>query len=317
MDENRKATEKVERNRSFGHGHDSFEPLGAECTRVAVRLPMAPADLERLAGLIEGRPDVTLHFHTAPWKDLEFLKHFPSVRRLSVDLWSLEDISGFSYLPGDLEVLHFGRTKKRFSLKFLQDMPELERLSLEGHTKDIVNVGGLARLTSLGLRSITLPDLSLLAPLRELSSFGLMLGGTQNLAHLAELPKLKALDLLRINKLDDLSILAKLTSLQKLGLDSMRNVASLPSLDALTHLEEVTLETMKGLAELSAIAAAPNLRQLTIAGMPQLDVAAFRCLVGHPSLKKLRLWSSLDGAVGLKKSVRESVRQLLPDVTEA
>ncbi|GLQ94426.1 hypothetical protein GCM10007901_33780 [Dyella acidisoli] len=278
---------------------------------------MAPADMEKLASLIEGRRDVTLHFHTSPWKDLEFLKYFPFVARLSVDLWSLEDISGFSYLPGNLERLSFGRTQKRFSLTFLQDMPALEALSLEGHTKDIASVSRLTRLTSLGLRGITLPDLSMLAPLRELTSLGLLLGGTRDLAHLAELPKLEALDLLRINKLDDLSILAKLTSLKKLGLDSMRNVTSLPSLDALTRLEEVTLETMKGLTELTAVAAAPSLRRLTIAGMPQLDVDAFRCLVGHPSLQELRLWSSLGGAVGLKKSVREAVRQLLPNVTKA
>ena len=131
-----------------------------------------------------------------------------------------------------------------------------------------------------------------------------------------ELPKLKALDLLRINMLDDLSILAKLTSLKELGLDSMRNVTSLPNLESLIHLEEVTLETMKGLAELSGIAAAPTLRRLTIAGMPQLDADAFRCMIGHPSLQELRLWSSLEGAVSLRKSVREAVRRLLPDVTE-
>ncbi|GLQ89976.1 hypothetical protein GCM10007898_35510 [Dyella flagellata] len=305
------------RNYFYGHGQDSFEPLGPECTLVAVRLPMTPVDLEKLARLLEGRPEVTLRFHSAPVTDLDFLKYFPGVRRLSVDLWSLEDIGGFSHLQGKLELLSFGNTKKRHSLKFLEGMPALEKLSLEGHAKDIASVSRLTRLTSLGLRCITLPDLSILAPLRELATLGIAFGGTPDLAHLAELPQLQTLSLFRINKLYDLSILTKLTSLKTLDLDSMRNVMSLPSLESLTHLEEVTLETMKGLTELSAVAAAPNLRQLTIAGMAQLDVAAFRCLVGHPHLQKLRLWSSLGGAVNLKKSVREAVRQLLPDITEA
>ena len=278
---------------------------------------MAPGELEKLAGLLENRPDVTLHFHTAPSKDLEFLKFFPGVRRLSVHLWSLENIHGFSYVAGQLEHLSFGRTQKRFSLKFLQDMPTLKALSLEGHSKDMSSIGHLAQLTSLALRSITLPDLSALAPLRELTSLGLLLGGTRNLAQLAELPKLQALDLLRINRLEDLSILAKLASLQKLGLDSMRNVTALPNLAGLAHLNEVSLETMKGLTELTAVAAAPNLRRLTIAGMPQLEVDAFRCLVGHPTLQELRLWSSLEGAVNLKKSVRDAVMQLLPGITAA
>ncbi|SFS16937.1 internalin A [Dyella sp. OK004] len=314
MDGNRKTAERTERNRFLGHGQDSFEPLGPECTRVGVKLPMAPADLEKVARLLEGRPEVTLHFHSSPGTDLEFLKHFPFVRRLSVHLWYLEDISGFSYLQNSLELLSFGRTQKRLSLKFLQDMPALETLSLEGHTKDIASVSRLTRLTSLGLRSITLPDLFMLAPLRELTSFRLSFGGTRDLAALAELPKLKALHLLRINLLDDLSILAKLTSLKTLGLDSMRKVTSLPNLGSLTHLEEVGLETMKGLTGLAAVAAAPALRRLTISGMPQLDVDAFHCLVDHPSLQELRLWSSLGGAVNLRKPVHEAVRQLLPDI---
>ncbi|WP_266157614.1 hypothetical protein [Dyella silvatica] len=269
-----------------------------------------------MADLLQGRPEITLHFHSWPGADLEFLKYFPDVRRLSVHLWNLEDISGFSYLQSHLELLSFGSTKKRHSLNFLQGMPTLETLFLEGHSKDISSISRLTRLTSLALRRMTLPNLSILAPLGELSSLSLLLGGTRNLVHLADLPKLETLNLLRVNLLDDLSILAKLKPLRRLDLDSMRNVTSLPRLDSLTRLEEVTLETMKSLTALSAVAAAPALRRLTIAGMPQLDVDAFRCLVDHPSLQELRLWSSLEGAVNLRKSVREAVKQLLPNVTK-
>jgi len=232
-------------------------------------------------------------------------------------MWELQDIRGFSYLQGGLDVLSYGHTKKRLSVKFLQDMPGLQTLFLEGHTKDIASISQLTQLTSLGMRCITLPDLDVLAPLRELTILGLAFGGTRNLAALAELPKLKELGLTRVNKLDDLSVLSQLTSLKELDLDSMRNVTALPSLESLTHLEEVTLETMNGLNDLAAVAAAPHLRQLTIAGMAQLSVDAFRCLVGHPSLQELRLWSSLEGAVNMKKAVREAVRQLLPEVTKA
>ncbi|AIF46028.1 hypothetical protein HY57_01465 [Dyella japonica A8] len=317
MDDNGMSAERPARHYAFGYGFDSYEPLGPECTHVGVRLPMAAADLEKLARLLEGRPDVTVHFHGGRTTDLAFLTYFPFVRRLSVHLWELEDISGFSYLQDGLDLLSFGRTKKRLSVKFLQDMPALGTLFLEGHTKDIDSVSQLTQLTSLGMRSITLPDLALLAPLRELSILGLSFGGTRNLAALAQLPSLKRLSLFRINKLDDLSILSQLASLEFLDLDSMRNVTALPSLATLAHLEEVSLETMNGLTDLSAVAAAPNLRQLTIAGMPQLNLDAFRCLVGHRSLQELRLWSSLDGAVNLKKAVREAVRQLLPEITAA
>lgn len=304
---------RPERVRFFGRAPDSFRPLAAECTLATIGQPLTAAELDHVAGLIRGRPEVTLRFHSKAARDLEFLRHFPRLARLSVDLWELEDIAGFSHLQGSVEHLHFGKTRKRFSLRFLEAMPALRVLSLDGHTKDIASVGSLTRLTSLALRGITLPDLSVIASLPELDTFSLLLGGTTQLEHLVELPKLTILTLMRIAKLADLSILSRLRSLTTLELDGMRNVTTLPSLAPLARLEEVTLETMKGLGDISAVAAAPALRRLTVAGMPQLTAEAFRCLAGHPSLAELRLWSSL-GGVGLKKPVLEAVRQLLPAI---
>ena len=304
---------RPERIRFFGRTPDSFRPLAAECTLATIGQPLTAAELDRVAELIRGRPEVTLRFHSKAARDLEFLRYFPGLARLSIDLWELEDIAGFSHLQGGLELLHFGKSRKRFSLRFLESMPALRALSLDGHTKDIASVANLSRLISLALRGITLPDLSTLASLSELEAFSLLLGGTTHLDHLAELPKLTTLNLMRIARLADLSVLARLRTLTTLELDGMRNVTTLPSLAPLTRLEEVTLETMKGLSDISAIAAAPALRQLTVAGMPQLTAEAFRCLVGHPSLTELRLWSSL-GGVGLKKPVLAAVKQLLSAV---
>jgi hypothetical protein len=304
---------RPERTRILGRRPDSFRPLGAQCTLVTIGQPLEPAELEQVAALIQGRPDVTLRFHTKAARDLEFLRYFPRLQRLSVDLWELEDIAGFAHLQGGLELLHFGKTEKRFSLRFLQTMPALRTLSLVGHTRDIASLTGLDSLTSLALRGITLPDLSIVASLRELETFTLLLGGTTHLDHLAVLPKLQNLSLMQVTRLADLSILARLRFLKTLDLDSLRNVTTLPSLAALPRLENVTLETLKGLTDLAPIAAAPALRRLTIAGMPQLPAEAFRCLVGHPSLTELHLWSSL-GGVSLKKPVLEAVKELLPAV---
>jgi hypothetical protein len=307
---------KPERTRILGLRPDSFRPLGAECTMVTIGQPLTPAELEQVAALIQGRPDVTLRFHTKAGRDLEFLRYFPRLQRLSLDLWELEDLAGFAHLQSGLELLHFGKTKKRFSLRFLQTMATLRALSLVGHTKDIASLTGLNRLTSLALRGITLPDLSVVASLPELDTFSLLLGGTTHLDHLAEFPKLETLSLMQVARLADLSVLARLRLLKTLDLDSLRNVVTLPSLAALTQLENVTLETLKGLTDLAPIAAAPALKRLTVAGMPQLSAAAFRCLVGHPSLEDLYLWSSL-GGVNLKKPVLQAVKELLPAVVRS
>lgn len=307
------ADARVERNRGFGHGNDSFEPLGPECTLVTVGRPLEPAAWERLAGLMHGRPEIALRLHTAAGRDLECLRFFPSLKRLSVDLYSLEDIAGFSHLKDGLERLGFGKTKQRFSLRFLEAMPSLRGLSLEGHTKDIGCLPVLAQLQSLELRRITLPDLSLLTSFPELQVFSLALGSTPDITHLAQVPKLEILHLVWIRKLSSLSVLARCTSLRVLSVDSMANVESLPSLASLTRLESVELDTLKGLTDLSGVAAAPALKRLTVAGTPKLDAEAFRCLVGHPTLAELRVYPSLGGA-GLKKPVLEAVKRLLPGV---
>lgn len=304
---------RARRTRAFGDSRTSWEALEPECNLVTIDRRLGPAELERVASLLSGREDVTLRFHSRAARDLEFLRHFPGLRRLSIDLWELEDIAGFSHLQHGLELLHFGKTRKRFSLRFLDAMPLLQKLSLVGHTKDIAVVRGLSSLTAVELRGITLPDLSILTSKPQLAAVSLLLGGTTNLCHLAELPRLEILNLMRITKLADVSVLRELAALRILNLDWMRNITSLPSLAPLAHLEEVSLETMKGLTDLSAVAAAPALRRLTIEGMPQLDAAAFRCLIGHPCLSELRLIPSL-GGVNLKKAVLEAVRQLLPEI---
>lgn len=306
---------RPKRVRSFGDNRASWEALEPECTLVTIGQPLESAELERVGSLLSGRPDVTLRLHTRAARDLDILRHFPELRRLSIDLWELEDIAGLSHLRHGLDFLHFGKTRKRFSLRFLDAMPLLRNLSLVGHTKDIAAVHALSGLTAVELRSITLPDLSILTSKPQLAAVSLLLGGTTNLDHLAELPRLEILNLMRITKLADVSVLQELAALRVLDLDWMRNVTSLPSMAPLAHLQEVTLETMKGLTELAAVAAAPALRRLTIAGMPQLDTEAFRCLVGHPCLSELRLLPSL-GGFNMKKAVLEGIRQLLPDIVQ-
>src|SRR5262249_2455604 len=160
--------------------------------------------------------------------------------------------------------------KKTFSLLFLKQLSQLRALFLAGHKKDLAAIAAAPAITRLGLSMITLPDLSPILPLGDLSEFSLLLGGTRDVSLLPRFGKLKKLMLMRITKMSDLGVLADLHGLKDLHLDWMRNVTRLPSLAPLASLTRVKLDTMKGLTDLSAIAAAPALEQLTITNMPQL-----------------------------------------------
>jgi len=286
---------------------DPFRPLEPECKVVQFDQPLTPAQLQQAGNLIAKRPDVQLYVYGRASRDLSFLRYFPALRRLDITLHELGDIGGFAYVARSLEELTFGRTKQTFSLRFLATMPQLRRLFLVRHKKDLPVIGGLSNLTGLGLSGITLADLSVLLPLTALRDLSIFLASTTNLALLPKLLALEDLFLMRITKLSDLSVLGDLVGLKTLRLDWMRNVTSLPNLAGLARLEDVTLDTMKGLTDLSPVAAAPALRRLSIVAMPQLTAENFRCFLGHPSLRELWAYTG-------KSRVNDAVKRAFPAI---
>ena len=286
---------------------DPFRPLERDCRVIQFDEPLTEAQLERAGRLIEDRPEIELYVYGGVWRDLSFLRYFKGLKRFHLALYEVDDIGGFVHVPG-LTELTFGETRKKFSLRFVEAWPHLKRLFLVKSKTDLHCLHRLVELEGLGLSGFTLPDLSLLLPLTRLRKLQLFLGGTRNLAALAQLPALEDLWLMRITKLCDLGILADLAGLKRLQLDWMRNVTSLPSLHRLRQLEDVELDTMKGLADLGPVAAAPALRRLVVAEMPQLTVESFRGLIGHPRLEEL--WAHT-GRLKLNAQVKE----MLPLVT--
>src|SRR5258708_15579092 len=188
--------------------------------------PLSPTQLQEAGRLAGDRPDVGLYVYGKASRDLDFLKYFEGVRRLHLALYELEEIGGLSHLRNRLESLTFSDTKRKFSLRFLETMPQLKKLFLVGHKADLPSVQSLAELEDLGLSGITLPDLSLLSPLVTLRKLALLLGGTTNLAELARLSELEDLFLMRITKLSDLRVLGDVVNLKTLRLDCIRNVTS-------------------------------------------------------------------------------------------
>jgi hypothetical protein len=284
---------------------DPLRPLEPECKVVQFGEPLSPILLRQAGRLVAERPDVELYVYGRANPDLDFLKHFPTIRRLHLALYELEDTGGFSHVRDTLESLTFGDTKKKFSLRFLETMPRLEKLFLVGHKTDLACVQALGEMEDLGLSGITLPDLSLLLPLTRLRKLSLLLGGTTNLDKLPLLSRLADLFLMRITKLSDLGMLGDVVGLKTLRLDWMRNVTALPSFARLERLDDVTLDTMKGLTNLSSIAAAPALRRLAITAMPQLTAEDFRCFTGHPRLQEL--WAGTG-----RSRVNEAIKRMFP-----
>jgi hypothetical protein len=260
--------------------------------RGVVQFSSLPAedDLVRLAAWFDQYPEMTLRAYGSydgSIRDLEWLRFFPTLRRFDVDaVWEhLQSLDGLRHLPEDVDELMIGWTKRKLDLGVLDRFRGLKSLYLEGQTKGIEVLSRLTALEELTLRSITLPDLSLLLPLRNLRSLDIKLGGTKDLALLPRIGELRYLELWLIKGLTDISAVGELPQLRYLFLQALRQVERLPDLSRCVELKRVHLETMKGLRDLSPLTTAPAIEEVVLVDMRHLVPVDLTPLRGIPQLK--------------------------------
>jgi internalin A len=156
----------------------------------------------------------------------------------------------------------------------------------------------------LSLRAITLPNLRLLTPLKDLEILELKLGGTRDLRDLPQIGRLRYFETFLVRGLSDLGPVTDLPSLEYLFLQAQRQVISLPSFERTGALRRVHLQTMRGLRDLAPLARAPALETLVASDMAHLLPEHFRPFVGHPTLR--------EAAVGLgSKKKNHAIHALL------
>ncbi|HEY4227366.1 MAG TPA: hypothetical protein VGM49_03435 [Candidatus Limnocylindrales bacterium] len=273
-------------------------PLSAEMLRasrtgrgvVQFRSRLTDDDFRQLGEWFRGYPEMSLRAYGSydhSITDLEFLRFFPTLRRFTADALrdSLASLDGLRHLNPELEELGIGETKAKLDLAGLSRFPDLRWLFLEGQTKHLEAISALRNLADLTLRSITMPDLSLLLPLRGLRSLDLKLGGTRDLRLLPRVGELRYLELWMIRGLSDVSVIGEIGSLRALFLQALRQVEVIPDLSRATALRRVRLETMKGLRDLRPLATAPGLEAVELIDMRHLQPEDLAPLAGLRSLK--------------------------------
>jgi hypothetical protein len=261
-------------------------PVDIGCDLLIVGGELTDDEYRQVARLLEAHHSVALQVQSDQ-TNLDFLRHFPKLRRFEAALPSLASWEGLSYLPVDAEHLSLLRTKRALSIGVLGRFRNARRLYLEGHRKDVEVVAELVGLEDLTLRSITLPDLSLLVGLDRLWSLDIKLGGINNLALLPRLESLKYLELWAVRGLTDLTAIASTTSLQFLFLQDLSHVRAIPPLHSMGNLRRVWIETLKALQDVCAFGTAPALEEFAAISMRHLPPENFRCFRGHHTLRYL------------------------------
>jgi hypothetical protein len=269
----------------------ALRTLPKSVERVQFCDPLSDGEHEQAAALLKNRTDVALRVYAHEgFENLSFLRHYPHVLDVSIELYSLKDLSGVELLNRRLRSLTLGQTKlSHFSLAFIARFKHLQSLSIERHSKDIEVVSQLTSLRELHLRSVTLPNLKIVRPLKKLRGLTLKLGGTTHIADIAALKDLRYFEAFQVRGLSDLSAVAKLKSLTHLFLENLPQVTALPCFALLKSLRWVTLEKLQNLTDLAPLAAASKLQELALIDMRHLKVEDLRPLVGHRALRSARL----------------------------
>jgi internalin A len=282
---------------------------------VQFRKRLTDEDFARLAEWLRQYPEMTLRAYGSYdhlIRDLEFLRFFPTLRRFAADaLWaSLTSLDGLRHLPADLEELGIGATKKRLDLSVIGRFGDLRWLFLEGQTNHLEVISGFQHLDDLTLRSITMPDLSLLLPLKALRSLDLKLGGTRDLRMLPNVGELRYLELWMIRGLTDIAAAGRIPSLRVLFLQALRQVDALPDFSQATSLREVRLETMKGIRDLGPLTTAPALEAVGLVDMRHLQPQDLALLKGLPHLRAVT-----PGLGSLRKNAAAAAMLGLPSIS--
>jgi hypothetical protein len=110
---------------------EMLAPIESGCDLVVVGGELTDNEYGRVARLLEDHPAVTLRVRSDQ-TTLDFLRHFPRLRRFDAAIPRLESWTGLAHLPAEAEDLSLGATKKTLSLSIIGRFRNLRKLYLEG-----------------------------------------------------------------------------------------------------------------------------------------------------------------------------------------
>lgn len=261
---------------------------------IGITEPLVDRDYQWLGNWFKKHPKTELWAHDAggpDLTDLAFLRWFPDLNRLRLDLMSLTDLDDLNLLPETLTSLDVGRSRRQLSLLPLRRFAQLQRLGLERQHRDIDTVRELRHLEAMGLRSLTLDTLDTLGEMQHLRRLKIAFGGTKNITAVQDMASLHDLELVQIRGFTDLGPAANNEQLDTLSVFGMPHAALPQDWSRARGLRTLTIDTMKGVADLRPLTTAPSLVEVNLIAMQHLRPEDLRPLLDVPGLQ--RVWYGL------------------------
>jgi hypothetical protein len=222
--------------------------LLADAERVQFDAPLPARLVAVLADALRSRPQVELyvygHYGEELGRELEFLRGFEHVEHLSLNLNGLTGVDGLARFTALRSLTLQGMRKRHVSVAPAAHATGLERLAVDQPVRDLDVIHGLAELHT----PATAHALESLDGHPALRRLVLHFGTHRDLTALESCPELTDISLWQIRQLtaSDLAPVARIPKLNALELGALRNVETLSWLTD-SRLRFLTLERLPSL----------------------------------------------------------------------
>ncbi len=203
-------------------------------------------------------PNIELAINWYSTDNLNFLSNLPSLRKLSIKVFNINDLSIIGSL--DLDSLLIGETKSTtLDISFIENLTDLKTLSIDGMKKGIEKIASLTKLKSLNLRGIKASNIDWISNLTNLELLKLMYGSYSDLSGIEALERLKYIGLSRVKRIEDFQFIDSLKNLEFMHFEGLSDLVSIPKFDVIQKLKKIKLDNLKSLSDIGAIKNANNL----------------------------------------------------------
>lgn len=168
----------------------------------------------------------------------------------------------------------------------------------------------LAEAERLTLWNVKVPD-GFLSKLPRLWWLDLRGGTLDDLSICEGAGALEYLRVSHVRGLRDIAIVADLERLRYLDLYALSKLTFFPSCKTLKLLERAVLGQLKGLKELGGLLEAPNLRELALSKRVGVSVSDTMAIRAHPAIERFS-WDPADVPVSVRQPVVDAIR--LPEL---
>lgn len=231
---------------------------------------------------------VRFYGHYQTGFDCDILSNLPNVKSLYLDC--LREVSNFSMLRSleCLEKLNVGiyeldekdflswenlkkisylclvdNRKNNIDLKYLDGCQEVEKLFLNGHTKNIDAIGSMSKVTDLSLCVPKKAPISFVNRLSMLRKLRLILGGRDNFDEVQNYA-IEDIEIIRVRGFQSFGNLTEFKRLRRLLIEDQIQISALKIEKELPNLNDIKILNCKTLSILDGIHNLPALHQLRI-----------------------------------------------------